>query len=84
MAPMVISNYLVVIFIMLACYPFVIIGVAIGVFDKRQRFKVMLWVNIAYVAVFIFSIVMHMQVEIVYGWELLEEWYRLNPEDRPK
>jgi len=53
-------------------------------FYDAERKQALRWLNGVSFLLAVFLLYMHMQTEVIYGWELLEAWYRVNPEDRPQ
>ncbi|MBD1557160.1 hypothetical protein HC752_09425 [Vibrio sp. S9_S30] len=84
MDPMAISSYLGWFLALLFGYPFVLVGLQFAVYEEQKRQRVTFWFNVAFVVVILVVLTYHMQTEVVYGQSLLEAWYTLHPEDRPK
>lgn len=80
---MAISSYLGWLLVLIAVYPFLLVGVSVYFYDI-QRKKAQRWLNGVSFILAAFLFYMHMQTEIIYGSELLEAWYRANPHDRPQ
>ncbi|MGF1736050.1 hypothetical protein [Photobacterium satsumensis] len=80
MTEMAISNYLAGFLFIIACYPFCLVAVNIF-FHASIRNKVSLWFNLACLLLLAFLLYMHMQVEVIYGQELLDAWYKGNPDN---
>lgn len=78
MAPMAISNYLGWLIILLGSYPFLLVAINICTYEPMRR-KVNIWFNMLCILLVIFLLVMHMNIDIVYGKELLDAWYSNNP-----
>ncbi len=84
MDQMAISSYLGWFLALLFGYPFVLVGLQLAVYEEQKRKRVTFWLNLVFAVVILSVLAYHMQTEIVYGESLLEAWYSLNPEDRPK
>ncbi|WCP65840.1 hypothetical protein LYZ37_08045 [Vibrio tubiashii] len=78
--PMAISNYLAVLIAIIVIYPFALVAVNIAIYSPVRRKKVTKWFNIicALFAAIVFGL--HMQTEVIYGKELLDKYYRDNPQ----
>ncbi|MEZ8101845.1 hypothetical protein [Vibrio bivalvicida] len=78
--PMAISNYLGVFLAILITYPFVLVTVNIAVYSPKKRKRVTKWLNIISATVALILMALHMQTEVIYGKELIEKYYRDNPQ----
>ena len=78
--PMAISNYLAVLIAIIVIYPFALVAVNIAIYSPVRRKKVTRRFNIicALLAAIVFAL--HMQTEVIYGKELLDKYYRDNPQ----
>lgn|GEM_PF-1759180 len=78
--PMAISNYLGVFLVILIIYPFVLVTVNIAVYSPTKRKRVTKWLNIISATVALILMALHMQTEVFYGKELIDKYYRDNPQ----
>lgn len=83
MTEMAISSYLGGLLLLMGSYPFLLVGVSMFFYDSERQ-KALRWLNGVSFLLAAFLLYMHMQTEVIYGRELLEAWYRDNPEDRPQ
>ncbi len=83
MTQMAISSHLGWLIVLIGAYPFLLVGCCLFFYDE-QRKHIIFWVSVVSFVLAAYFMYMHMQIEIVFGWELLEAWYREHPEDRPK
>lgn len=80
MTEMAISSYLGWLFLLLISYPFVLVVISIACYETARK-KVTFWFNISCFLLAAFLLVMHMNIEIIYGKELLDAWYSINPKE---
>jgi glucan phosphoethanolaminetransferase (alkaline phosphatase superfamily) len=80
MTEMAISGYLGWFFLLLISYPFALVVINI-VYYEPVRKKATFWFNIICLLLATFLLVMHMNIEIIYGKELLDAWYSANPDE---
>lgn len=80
MTPMAISNYLGLFLLLIFLYPFVLVFISIVIYEPIYRGKVTIWFSIICALLAITLLVLHMNIEIIYGKELLDAWYHNNPE----
>lgn len=80
MTEMAISSYLGWLFLLLIGYPFVLVVISIACYETARK-KVTFWFNISCFLLAAFLLVMHMNIEIIYGKELLDAWYSINPKE---
>lgn len=78
--PMAISNYLAGLLAILFAYPFVLVTVNIAIYSPTRRKLVNKWLNIISATIAALLLAMHMQTEVIYGKELLDKYYRDNPQ----
>ncbi len=83
MTEMAISSYLGWLLLLMGAYPFLLVGVSMFLYDIERK-HALRWLNGISFLLAAFLLYMHMQTEVIYGQELLEAWYRDNPEDRPQ
>ncbi|EGR3203858.1 hypothetical protein DC889_24860 [Vibrio parahaemolyticus] len=83
MTEMAISSYLGWLLLLMGAYPFFLVGVSMFFYDIERK-HALRWLNGISFLLAAFLLYMHMQTEVIYGQELLEAWYRDNPEDRPQ
>ncbi|MDO6500432.1 hypothetical protein [Photobacterium sanguinicancri] len=74
MTQMAISNYLGGFILLLICYPFILISINIFTYDT-VRAKATFWLNVTCSLLAMLLLFMHMNIEIVYGKELLDAWH---------
>lgn len=82
MTEMAISSYLGWLLVLIASYPFILVGISMYFYDEERK-QALRWVNGVSLVLVIFLLYMHMQTEVIFGKDLLEAWYREHPEDRP-
>ena len=80
MTEMAISNYLGIFIVLLLSYPFVLVVLNIAIFSKDVRTKYTRWLNILFVVSMLALLYFHMQTEVIFGKELLDQWYSNHPE----
>ncbi|MGR5147360.1 hypothetical protein ACQKP8_12540 [Photobacterium alginatilyticum] len=80
MTEMAISNYLGIFIVVLLSYPFVLVVVNIAIFSKDARAKYTRWLNIVFAVSMLALLYFHMQTEVIFGKELLDQWYSNHPE----
>lgn len=80
MTEMAISGYLGWFFLLLISYPFVLVVINIACYEAARK-KATFWFNITCFLLAAFLLVMHMNIEIIYGKELLDAWYSINPKE---
>ncbi|PSU50135.1 hypothetical protein C9J12_05185 [Photobacterium frigidiphilum] len=74
MTQMAISNYLGGFVLLLLCYPFILISINLFTYDTVRN-KITFWFNLTCALLAIYLLFMHMNIEVVYGKELLDAWY---------
>ncbi|MCG7498035.1 hypothetical protein MHO82_14285 [Vibrio sp. Of7-15] len=79
MEQMAISNYLGAFIALLVCYPFLLVALNIAIYDVKTRSRYTFWFNITCVLLAIILLTLHMQVEVIFGKELLDKWYSNHP-----
>ncbi|GLR74607.1 hypothetical protein [Aliivibrio sifiae] len=80
MTDMAISGYLGWLFLLLIIYPFALVVINIACYEVARK-KVTFWFNITCFLLAAFLLVMHMNIEIIYGKDLLDAWYSANPSE---
>jgi len=80
--PMAISNYLAVLIAIILIYPFALVAVNIAIYSPVRRKKVTKWFNIISALIATTMLAFHMQTEVIYGKELIDKYYRDNPQIR--
>ena len=80
MTEMAISGYLGWFFLLLISYPFVLVVINIACYEPDRK-KATFWFNITCFLLAAFLLVMHMNIEIIYGKELLDAWYSSNHDE---
>ena len=83
MTEMAISGYLGWLILLMATYPLLLAGISMFFYHDTRKHAIR-WFNVTCFLLVTLLLYAHMQTEIVYGQELLEVWYRDNPEDRPQ
>ncbi|MCG9582426.1 hypothetical protein L1D13_13295 [Vibrio tubiashii] len=78
--PMAISNYLAVLIAIILIYPFALVAVNIAIYSPVRRKKVTKWFNIVSFLFAAIVFALHMQTEVTYGKDLLDKYYRDNPQ----
>lgn len=81
--PMAISNYLGVLLALLLVYPFVLVAVNIAIYSPVTRQRVTKWLNLSSAAIALVLLGLHLQTEVYYGQELIDKYYRDNPQMLP-
>ncbi|MGR6838594.1 hypothetical protein ACU5DF_05525 [Aliivibrio wodanis] len=76
---MAISSYLGWLFLLAISYPFLLVFISIATYESI-RGKVTFWFNIICALLAMILLFLHMNIEIVYGKELLDAWYNNNSE----
>ncbi|WP_070967727.1 hypothetical protein [Vibrio sonorensis] len=79
--PMAISGYLGVLIALIIFYPFALVGINIAIFAERKRARVTKRFNLICLGIAAVVFVLHMQTEVFFGKEILEEYYRNNPDN---
>lgn len=82
MTEMAISSYLGWLLLLIGAYPFLLVGVSMFFYDVERK-RAQMWLNVLSFLLAVFLLYMHMQTEVIYGKELLDAWYRDNPEEKP-
>ncbi|MGF1903371.1 hypothetical protein [Aliivibrio sifiae] len=80
MTDMAMSGYLGWLFLLLIIYPFALVVINITCYEATRK-KVTFWFNITCFLLAAFLLVMHMNIEIIYGKDLLDAWYSANPSE---
>ncbi|OCH19013.1 hypothetical protein A6E05_01295 [Aliivibrio sp. 1S165] len=80
MTEMAISGYLGWFFLLLISYPFILVVINIACYEPDRK-KTTFWFNIICFLLAVFLLIMHMNIEIIYGKELLDAWYSANPDE---
>ncbi|RWX57409.1 hypothetical protein EDI28_05105 [Photobacterium chitinilyticum] len=65
---------------MLISYPFLLIIINIAINDTITRERYTFWFNVICGVLMLVLLYLHMQTEVVFGKDLLDSWYRNNPE----
>lgn len=80
MTEMAMSNYLGFFVLMLISYPFLLIILNIAINDIIMRERYTFWFNVICGVLMLVLLYLHMQTEVVFGKDLLDSWYKNNPE----
>ncbi|MDD9155610.1 hypothetical protein PVK64_05360 [Aliivibrio sp. S4TY2] len=80
MTEMAISSYLGWLFLLLIIYPFALVVINIVCYEPSRK-KATFGFNIICLLLAAFLLAMHMNIEIIYGKELLDAWYSANPDE---
>lgn len=76
MAPLAISNYLGLLLLLIFIYPFLLVAINFVIYLPSHRNKITIWFSIVCALLGIILLILHMNIEIVYGKELLDAWYK--------
>ncbi|SMY32202.1 hypothetical protein PMAL9190_00407 [Photobacterium malacitanum] len=80
MTPLAISNYLGLFLLLVLVYPFAMLAINFVIYEQSRRNKIAIWFSVICVLVAILLLVLHMNIEIIYGKELLDAWRLQNPQ----
>ncbi|KJY81562.1 membrane protein [Vibrio galatheae] len=77
--PMAISGYLGALLVIMLVYPFLLVAINIAIYSPSKRKRATTWFNFASATIALILLVFHMQTEVIFGKELLDQYYRDNP-----
>ena len=74
MTPLAISNYLGLLLLLGFIYPFLLVAINFVIYAPIRRNKITGWFNIICALLAIILLVLHLNIEIIYGKDLLDAW----------
>lgn len=80
MAPLATSSYLGWLILLFVLYPFALVGIRIFAYEPVLS-RATLWFNVISGLLAIYLLCMHLQVEVVFGRELLDAWFSNHPDE---